>query len=510
MKSRADIFSIDVSAHLRKLSAYSDRSPAWYPLELVRSALRRRARRVDVIVSPRRLEMRDDGDGIDPVRLDALARIFSPAVSASAREESLAQCQDGPGTGLLAVFASDPSKVVVENAHCGVRRRLVFATDAPAAETAAGAVSEGTRIIIFRRGAGKWRRLERRMISEFCRSANGEVWLDGRQISGKRPLVDYVAAALTDSGMVAVPQWGDLCRIRLLDQGIPWSFTSWPSPQGLSFIAALERTTPADALLPARLAPSARKLYEWLAERFLEQPPRFRERIEELLLAHARRSGDFTLLEKCPLFTLWPSGAKASLVDIKSFLARSSLRAIPARSASRFSSTVGENVLALTPSQTDLLANRLRLPIRFLAPLSSRRFSLNTLWHCLRRLGIAFLGRFSLGAEKPLAQGRLTTAEREMTGSLERWLSLIPGRRNDIPSVVWSNALSVTPTRLKNVAGRPCLIIRRRHPQLPHLLAALAADAKNIEWLVPILLPPAARNKWLFQFFEPGFGDPVP
>ena len=110
------LLDIDVDAELRKLCERSFRSPQHYPVELVRSALARGARRVLVEIKRDRVVVDDDGEGLRRAQRDALSVLLDRRASASARQAAVPELERPVGLGLLASLAPAPRLVIIESA----------------------------------------------------------------------------------------------------------------------------------------------------------------------------------------------------------------------------------------------------------------------------------------------------------------------------------------------------------------------------------------------------------
>jgi hypothetical protein len=105
------LLSIDVDAHLEKLATRSYRSPAHFPVELVRSALKRGAEKIDIQIEKNRFEIRDDGRPLDSTQLELLKSLLDTAAADKSREQAIIDLQDSDGIGLLAIFSSSPTRI---------------------------------------------------------------------------------------------------------------------------------------------------------------------------------------------------------------------------------------------------------------------------------------------------------------------------------------------------------------------------------------------------------------
>ena len=119
-----DLLSIDVDAHLKKLAGHTYKSPLHYPVELVRSALRRGADRIRIRLDKRHVRIRDNGAGIPLKQIDALADILEADLDPDRRERAILNLQREEGLGLLAILTPTPRRLRIETLTAGRRHRI--------------------------------------------------------------------------------------------------------------------------------------------------------------------------------------------------------------------------------------------------------------------------------------------------------------------------------------------------------------------------------------------------
>ncbi|MBN2346457.1 MAG: hypothetical protein JXO51_08695, partial [Candidatus Aminicenantes bacterium] len=313
-----DLFSVDADAHLSKLAEAMFPTSAQLPVELVRSALKREARSVHVEIRRRRLTVLDDGSGIAAAQWQALARAFDSGCDVVEREKAIAVLQGSarPGIGLLAAFVPGASAIRIANGGSApLQVMLVSGSRVRLGERSPREI--GTRVEITRRGGEV--ALEKRLIRELCAAVGAEIVLNGRPIEKHPPLKRSLGRLGVDLGpehppaLVAVPLQGDICRVWLLDQGIPWQVVTRPAFRGLVFEVAMESAAPPAEPLFEALAGAAGRLYQWLAENHHSFPEKFQERIEDLLFRKTRWAGDLQLLSAFAPFRLWRSRRRLNL-----------------------------------------------------------------------------------------------------------------------------------------------------------------------------------------------------
>ena len=156
---------------------------------------------------------------------------------------------------------------------------------------------QGTRIMISRRRGPAAK--EKVLLAELCAAVQAEIAINGRQLKKKPLLTDTLASMNITLGedstqfIAGHPCPGDVCRIWLLDQGIPWQVTTMAPIHGLVFSAALETTSQLAPPTLETLAAAANRLYQWLAENYSQFPEHYQSRIEDLFFKQARSGGDF-------------------------------------------------------------------------------------------------------------------------------------------------------------------------------------------------------------------------
>ncbi|MCP5107428.1 MAG: hypothetical protein GY950_28835, partial [bacterium] len=244
MKKNNTLFSIDVDSHLRSAATHTFGSPAHYPVELVRAALRRGARKVEVRIGRDRIQVTDDGAGLDSVWLETLSNLLEPVRPTGAREAAVEWMQTRGGFGMLALFAPAPKKILVENAPDLGKTQFLF-HEGKLEKTNTCALNMGTRITLFFPGFRDMAR-EKRILQIYCQSVQRDIRLNNRIIS-RRPLLFHQMATLKitgseyeSGGIIGIPPTGDLCRVRLLDMGIPYRYVTLPPRKGFIFDAAVE------------------------------------------------------------------------------------------------------------------------------------------------------------------------------------------------------------------------------------------------------------------------------
>lgn len=495
-KRHHQLFSIDVDAHLKKAASHTFGSPAHYPVELVRSALGRGAGQVHVTLSNNHIQVEDNGKGLDREAIDTLVRLMNPSVSIADKEAAVEALQTRDGMGLLAVFAANPTDVVIENAPAPPDKntRLHFTGTGRFHMGEDVSIHRGARITLKTRPRNM--ESEKRLLGIFCRAVKEEIFIDNNKISGHDALTGQMATLELEpsgpvhGGQIGLPKEGNLCRLQLLDRGIPWHHLTLPPRKGFVFDAAVQyRGDPADAgndLVP-ELLPYAEKLYQWLCKRYSTAEPHHRERFEELIFTRCRLTGDVSLLHQFTPFQLYNSVYSLDLSGLREKAADGVLYAVPRNKERLKYNTGGGNgktVLSLTREQADLIINFLKLPVTFLSPMRQRLFSWWGLRCQLKNTWRRFLTALIPGPKKILGGSQLSAEEMAFLNLLNKHLA---GRTDGVVAreAVMTDSRRPYPAVLDQT-GTICLL-RRNHPLVRGAVRAAKIDPENVELFLPLL-----------------------
>lgn len=496
----SNLFSIDVEAHLKKAAAYTFGSSAHYPVELVRAALQRGATQIDIFLTRDRLQVNDNGRGLDAAAIKTLITLMDPGQPEALKEEAVESIQTHQGMGLLAIFASNPKEILVENSTSGNKLQLSYKKNlfkkSGSIHTSFAVGGNGTHVTLM--GMHRDVDREKQLLEAFCRSVRQEVRLNHSSLGGQPFLSGQMAVIeLSPSksigvslGQVGIPLTGRTCHFRFLDQGIPWHHFSLPPQKGFIFDAAVETTAGMSRDLVDYLVQYAHRLYQWLGQRYKTAEPVHRDRIEELLFTHCRLTNDDSLIMQFAPFSLFNSRRSLSLRQVKEKVSRGLLYAVPGHRDRLRYNTAHKTVLSLTREQADLLINHLNIPITFLNPVAHRVNPLPTFWYGLKRGFKHFILSVLPSPKKILKSDQLTKSQQLFTAALTQYLDgqgefslfhrpgievlLIPSR-GPFPSV----------TLKKN---KKQLLIRRDHPLVQRAIQAVQSDNRNIEFFVPLLI----------------------
>jgi hypothetical protein len=490
-----DFLSIDIEALITKIAGRSFRSPHHYPVELVRSALARGARRVDVTVSRSRVEVRDDGPPLAADVLENLERVFDSRIDSAERQEALARFESEQGIGILAAFAPSPKDVFVETGSGGKSVRLIFNSGAsPRREK--GKDLSGTIVRVLRTGSDAAR--EAQTLVDYCKYASTRVMLNGRLIS--RQQAGEQAMASTDikdlpgaSGATLwIPVVGDLCRVWILDHGVRLNQAVRAPSSGFVFEAAVECAGRLPEGFTASAGKAAADLYRIMAEGYEDMPPPGKERVQELLFLHYVQTRDIVFLGHVRLFPVLSGGPYLSLEDIRKLSSGGLVYALQTDDDPGLYDTRSPTVLVLTPAQWEFLVEHADVPLSKPVPTPSADPWPKRLGRRLRAAAEAAVSRFRLGLLRPVERDELSEGETLLldliAGELESGRFRLPGLdRGETVEVLVSDTGGRAPGRLISHRGKRVLALFRQSPILRRASRAVEKDPANIAMVLSLL-----------------------
>jgi hypothetical protein len=494
-----DLLTVDADAHLQKLTAHMFPSPALLPVEQVRSALKRKAAAIAIQIHSKRIVISDNGNGINNAQWQALACLGDTRQTAAFREKALAYIQDlsRPGIGLLAVFSPGARSIQIENAHGDGKNTLSIANGHCERQNTC-AWPQGTRISISRHQGPAAK--EKVLLAELCAAVPIEITINGRQLE-KKPLLTNTMTSMNITGgesssnsLLAIPAQGDICRIWLLDQGIPWQITAMAPIRDLIFAAAIETKNQLTPPMLETLASAAIRLYQWLAEHYPQFPEQYQSRIEELFFKQARAADDCGFLSVCAPFRLWHSQRRLTLTEVRRKAENGILYIMDYDSQPDRFSGPERDVLKLTPRQKDFLINHLNLPVTILnARLTTKIRPRKFLAFC--RINLAGLHKLLTKTKAQISdRSRLSREENDLCRELEiHWRRKLADAAPAAPanslSVVMIEGRGLVPANWLKNNRENVLQIRRRHPLTLRVLQKIKQDPDNSELAFAALMP---------------------
>jgi hypothetical protein len=474
------IFSIDVDAHLKKAASYTFGSSAHYPVELVRAALRRGAQHVDIQVGRGKIYVRDDGAGIDESSIENLTCLMDPNRGAEVKEESIELLQNREGMGTLAIFASNPDEILLENVSSHGKTRIHF-RNGRYQKTNIPSITAGTAITLT--GGHRDYEQEKQLVEAFCRSVPREIRLNRRSI-GYQPLLTHQVAAMKLSpstyfsgGQIGIPVNGAICHLRFLDRAIPWRHITLPPQKGYIFDAAVECSGEAPQESIDTLLQYADRLYMWACNQYAEASPSLQARIEELIFTHTRITGDETYMNHFAPFKIYNTNQALNLNQVRQKASEGALFAAP-RKKERTRYNIGSKTVLLLPrEQADLLINYLNIPIVFLDPAAYRQNPLPIIWSKIKKGFERLIIALTPAPREILDSSRLTKPELMLIMGLSRHF---PGYRIHMIPSKGPFALALT--------KKGYLYIRRNHPLVRKAVVAIQKDPANIAIFVDLAI----------------------
>ncbi len=488
-----NLFSIDVEAHLQKLAANTYRSPHHYPVELIRLAIKRDAKQIRVNLKANKLEIEDDGRGIKYSQLQNLNVIFNPGNTPGNRENAIESMKTANQIGLLAIFSPAPTVVDIETINEKGNQQLKIA-EGKLIPPSAPSLRQGTRIILHRHKKD-WQE-EIILLKEYLRGVPQKILINNTALPKKNLLTHPMVSMKIPhtrgqpEAWIGIPHMGDICRIWLMDQYIPWHHSMITPWHGFVFEAAIEYNGQLTRSVLDYLTQSAEQLYLWLAKRYTTYPPAIRKRIEDLFFKQNRLANDTNTIHSLRSLKVADANRWLNVSEIIKIAARKEIFAIPDNEDPSKYNLAGKTVLSLSQSQVDFLVNFQQLPIQFLSALLPSKFPLKDWLIILLKIIQNLFSTLYYSRKKWLDESELDQAEK----SLLTWLknqytqhkTILPGSNKQadiIPRFTNSRGIFSTAFILSKNTLRPTYVhlLRRKHPDLQRALNILRKYPENID-----------------------------
>ncbi len=475
--SGAQWFSIDWQAHLRKLANFHYHQPGDFILDLIRNALKRGARKLQVDLTSEFVQIRDNGRIPSRRILESLRVLAKAGIEDRSGEALIHELLDAPGIGWLAVFAPAPVQVTIQ---------VNGPDESFSGDLFPGSISQGNDRSTTPPGMYTMVSIHTReklppgtplRIRESCRSADATIEVNAQAaVRGHLLTRTFLARRIrygqnAAPAVLALPEDSEKCRLVLTDAGIPWDEINLPPVAGLVFHLQLEhRHPPGDGFMNS-WAGAARRLYELAAREFARLPVTHQQRLEELFFLLHRQSGDDSSFRQTPIFAGTGPHERYSLEEIETRARRETIyfHLRPdhrPQVVDKYGLT-----LQLTSAQLDFL-NRKGLRLRqapepvLIRDTICQRIRLRLHAFACRLLRLRFRGMKSLALEQIPKEERELIAE--LTKEFSRPQPANPGGK---PPPVWNAVvidrkawLPLWPgAKLKGFHFRD-LVFARRHP----------------------------------------------
>jgi hypothetical protein len=497
----AQLLTIDVASELRKLTQAQLQGPWQLPAELVRRAIRNRARRIEIELGRNVLRVHDDGDGLALETLERLAILLDPGHDSADRHAALTGLEQAGALALLAVAGLEPDRVrLVTETPAGprvldYRRRDATASVRPFSPP----VPAGTTLEVS--GARLDRSRARNWLASVCRFTPADVILDGQPVP--RGFPDSISRRPLDPplrGLVSIPREGDDARAWLLQDGVVSTHvTVTPAP---CFEAAVEMR---DLSTGDATAASLRDAIERHLDALIEQAvshlitlgespgarsERTRQRVAQLLLEAARQRRFAADVARLPLFRGFERNDADELiptwfdlVTIRGAIEpeageRTVVALFPDQEPADFA--IGARAFVLDEAERSLLGDLLSL--RFRQPRRKEGSGPwgRTLGAALRAIGDASQTLLAaLWRKRPIDEDELTPQERRF---LEVIRSALGGQRTGGSAI---REISICEGEGRIRRARDVVWLPRHNPEV---LACIEAVSKDPSWAYPALL----------------------
>jgi hypothetical protein len=505
-----ELLTIDVEAELRKLGGGMLEGSWQVPAELVRRAVASGARRIDVGLSRRHVEVRDDGDGVSPGVLRSMALLLDQGLPLAARHAALVALEADGAQPLLALLALAPAAVRLET---GGQRLILRPGERPQLQGSTlrerGCRLELSGLQLDAPRASEWLRA-------VCRFAPGRVSVAGEDVL--RGFGETLAEAPLDaplSGLVALPREGSVALLWLLVDGVVTAHLTLPTAPPIAAVIEMGPRMGAGAG-PSAVRDAAEPLLAAIVDQGIRlaleackalrrRPTAEQRQLRSVLLGAARRRWMTAAVLQAPIFpaVVGPQGhdeAWRSLLELGPLAAggkRTPLWALEPQKDPRGFLLPAADVLLLDADERSRVAELLGVSFRTPQPrphATGLRPRLRDGWAAAARALRALAGLLA-GTPAPLPAAAWTQAERAFAAAL-------------LPAI----AVDFSPGagRVRRVSSGRWRLPRRN----PRVAAALQAVAEDPRWIYPAALallegsrlPPASlRQAW---WAAPAQGSP--
>ncbi len=361
------LFSIDIESYLHKIAVFSQRSSLLYPAELAKTAFKRGADSINITIDSRKVEIYDNGEGIDPLHLNMLSEL-KKAVPDERKEKAVRMLRGEHSAGMLAVFASDPKNIVMETLYKGNGYRLSINEEEVVLEEGSD-LPVGSRILIERKSRDLNREIK--LFIEHSRWSDKNIILNGVELISENVIPDTLVSVKIRgesrglSGMCGIPVSGMICRIWITENGIIRKKMDLPPTGGLIFTAVLETGTAEWEDVLSWLFPYIKKLYHYLCKNYERVRTEQKDRIEELMFLHARKTGERTFSGSIKPFRVSGRNTFIGLEELVKLSNSGKLYVVNSEyNRTDFARKHSEFTVELKPRQIDFVLNHLRIPAR--------------------------------------------------------------------------------------------------------------------------------------------------
>lgn len=416
------LFSLDIESYLHKAAVFSQRSALLYTSELTKTAFKRGADNINLIIDHSKVIISDNGSGIDPGDLNMLAELKNKNAPIERKEFAVRRLRGDYSAGLLAVFSSEPKNIKIETVSGKTSYTLSINENEVLLEEGCS-LEKGTKIQIIRHS--RYYKKEITIFREFSRWAGKRITLNGNEIIQENSIPDTLVSAKIGgdgseiTGICGIPASGGICRIWFTENGIIRKKIDFPPFQGLIFSAVLEAGDSEWEDVHRIVVPYIFKLYYYLGKNFAKLRSEHKNRIEELIFTHTRKTGERKFTDIIKPFRVFGSSTYIGLEELIKLSNTGKLYVINADyKKSDLIEKNSEFTIELSPGQIDFVMNHLRIPAKVVEStgINKRKLSFKIKLN-LQMLKFRIASRLVF-LRKKLDDDQLWNEERELISSL--------------------------------------------------------------------------------------------
>jgi len=496
-----NILSVDADAHLKKLTANYYRSSELNIIELIRSALKRDAKIINLKLSKKYIIVEDDGLEIEHDKEILLKEISDRKNDSMKREESIIKFLDRYGIDLLVLFAFKPLNIEIKSGN-----KKIFINEFGLSIKIFFKKNSKTTIRIRRKSLN--RKNEKRIISEYCRNIGDKLIINGKPIKKKpisiNPIISMKPKEFNSSLEFAIPLSGKLCKLWVLEKGIPLSLMTFEDKKG--FVYDLVRKKDFNSGKILSLEKYINELYFHLLTRYEKYPQTVQNRIEELFYLHFLKTKEKTYIERLKSFKIFGREERVNIKYLQENFKDKALYALAESADLQKSVFKNKTVLILSQIEADILINYFNMEIKFISQkyekVLIKEKVLNNFVYNTKR----YFSKIILGKKEP--RGKITEEEELFINELKTLLIKEKYFDTDNLVISFTDKKLFIPTYSKSAGDKTQIIISKKHSLIKKTMSLFKTDKKNLIWLLPQIVEMCALDfntgspKAFFKFFD--------
>ncbi len=494
------LFSFDIESYIGKTAVFSQRTASMFPVELVKTALKRGADRIDISIGGKEVIVSDNGNGIEFAELKMLLDLKDRDIPVELKEKIVSRLKGKFGPGLLAIFAPTHKIITVENVNSG-SGEIVEISNREKKIDGVCSINSGTKISIHRSGGDVKREVE--ILKEYCGWTEATISLNGKVLEKVKGLPNTVASAKIDSksssltGVLGIPESGWISRIFITENGIIRRKIEVPPYRGILFTAVFETERDDCEGIVTAIVPYVEKLYRFLIKNYPKFKPVHKERIEELCFYYYKKTGNKEFMSDFKPFRVMKSNSFIGIDEVEKLAGAGKLYIKNINNPAKVNYGLNSVfAVELNPVQIDFILNQLKLPAKIIDRIGiyKRNFKESILLGWSRFKNRLFSGE-PLFRNRIIENDQLWNEEKELLFRLNKYFKDI-WRQSDSDcqeiEIFMVKGPGLSPVYLKkgeeNILNGKCdIYLRRGNGRVKKIVKLLDAQPENFELILTFI-----------------------